>query len=104
MKRLTPKKKARFDNIIYGLIPGLFAPLIGFLIFYLVKFSHKNFSEYFEYISQHSVISHTISLSVLPNLLIFFIFIWAKLYKSAKGVILATMIYAFAILIMRFAI
>ena len=104
MKLLSPEKKEKFNNFFYGLIPGLIAPLIGFYIFYLVKFSHYKFLEFFEYISGQSVVTHTISLSVLPNLIIFFLFIKLNLYKSAKGVILATMIYAITIIIMRYAV
>ena len=43
-----------------------------------------------------------ISICVFPNLLAFFIFIWTNYLKSARGVLLATFIYAFIIFIGKF--
>lgn len=42
-----------------------------------------------------------LSLCVVPNLLIFFTFIWTNRDKSARGVLLATIIYAMYVCIMK---
>ena len=104
MKQLPQKNQKKIDKIIFGIIPGLIAPLIGVLIFYLIQNSTETFFEFLKSLTLSGVITHSVSLAVLPNLLIFFVFIWTHNYKAAKGVILATILYALLILILRFAI
>ncbi len=44
-----------------------------------------------------------ISLSVIPNLLLFFLFIWTNRTLSARGVIFATLLVAMVMLVLKFA-
>lgn len=101
MKKRTVKKTKRqkYDAIPFGLIPGLIAPVIAFYIFYLIKnTSSMTFLEFVQYLNGNGVVLQSITLGVLPNLLFFFIFIWTNKYQSARGVLLATMIYTAIIL------
>ena len=104
MKQISPTTKKKIDKIIVGLIPGLIVPIIAVLIFYFVQNSTESFFEFLKSLSLSGVITHSVSIAVLPNLLIFFIFIWTNSYKAAKGVIMATIFYAILILILRFVV
>ena len=81
------------DNVYFGLAIGLVAPIIAFLIYYYAKFSAYSLAEMMRYIITLKLLSPLISLSLVANLLSFFIFIWLKADQSAKGVLLATFVY-----------
>jgi hypothetical protein len=48
------------------------------------------------------MLSKVVSLAAIPNLLLFFLFIWTKRNFSARGVIFATLLLAFVMLILKF--
>jgi hypothetical protein len=81
------------DAIETGLVIGIVAPVLAFLIYYFAKFSGYSITELLRHIIILKLLSPVISLSLVANLLAFFIFIWLKADKSAKGVLLATFIY-----------
>ena len=81
------------DSVYTGLITGIIAPVLAFLIYYYAKFSSMTIMELIDHIILLDLMSAVISLSLVANLLSFFIFIWLKADQSAKGVLLATFIY-----------
>ncbi len=91
---LLQKSNKKFTKIYHGLIPALIIPIISVFVFYLVKYSsNKTFTQFINFLHQYDITEKIISLCVIPNLLLFFIFIWTDRYTAAKGVILATLIY-----------
>jgi len=92
----------RYNNIRVGLVLGLLAPLLGFVIVYLVAFRGMSFMEYLEQFSYRNKLSSVISLSVVPNLLLFFIFIWLNYLYSARGVLASTLLFALIVIITKF--
>jgi hypothetical protein len=87
--------QARFDSGWIGLSLGLIAPLLTLYIFYLVKYSQLSFRQFYTNILlAHNIIVPSISVCVITNLLVFFIFIWTHRNLSARGVIFSTFIYA----------
>ena len=91
----------RFDSMMYGLIPGLLLPPLSLVIFWLVtsELGLWNFLERFQLLG---MLSKVLSLATVPNLLLFFVFIWTRRNFSARGVIFATLLMAFAMLILKF--
>jgi hypothetical protein len=81
------------DAVITGLVIGIVAPVVAFLLYYYSKFSDYSIQELMRHIIVLRLLPPVISLSLVGNLLAFFIFIWLKADKSAKGVLLATFIY-----------
>jgi len=47
------------------------------------------------------VLTKFMSLAVIPNLLVFFIFIWQELLKAARGTLAATFVSAFLVLLVK---
>ena len=92
----------RYNNIRVGLVLGLLAPLLGFVIVYLVAFRGMSFMEYLELLSYRKKLSSVVSLSVIPNLLLFFIFIWLNYLYSARGVLASTLFFALIVIITKF--
>ncbi|MBN2520018.1 MAG: hypothetical protein JXB17_05915 [Bacteroidales bacterium] len=87
----------RFNKIYIGLIPGLLLPVISIFGLYKFKFFFLSISEFYEQAKQMDILFKIISLGVVPNLLLFFLFIWKNYLYSARGVLMATFIYAFIV-------
>ncbi len=92
----------RFDSLATGLIPGLILPVASLLGFWIIRFD-GSLGQFFSTFQGIGMLSKVLSLSVLPNLLLFFIFIWTRRNFSARGVIFATLVVAFVMLILKFA-
>lgn len=93
--------KNRFNNQLLGVVLGLILPVSSFLIIYLVLSDSLSLAEYFEKVKSTNVFTKLLSLAVLPNLLLFFIFIWLNFLKSARGILGATILSAFIIIILK---
>lgn len=92
----------RYDKFISGFILGLIAPWLGVLLFYVAKFSYMPFSEYMNYVFNPRVFAPLLSLGIVMNLMVFFIFIWRNYYVSARAVILASILYIIPIVVAKF--
>ncbi len=96
MQKLTIK----YNTERIGLIVGLLIPIIVIFGFYLYR-NAENLNSFFEGIIHAGVFSELVSLCVVPNLLLFFIFMWTNRLKSARGVIGATFIYVLIVLALK---
>lgn len=95
-------KQSRFDSLKLGTIMGLIVPALGFLIFYLWSFSKVSLSYFVQYAIQIEAVSKVLSLSLLPNLLVFFLYIRKNYYFTARGILLSTFIWTLAIVLVKF--
>jgi len=91
----------RFNSVLTGLLPALILPSLTLLGFWIVK-SDRPFTEFLVQFQQLNMLSKLVSLSAIPNLLLFFLFIWTNRNFSARGVIFATLLLAFIMLILKF--
>lgn len=94
-------KKKSYNTQTVGLLVGLLLPVVVMLVFYEVRNMHS-LKLFLEQVMKAGVLTHLISLCVVPNLLVFFIFMWTNRLLAAKGIIGATFIYTFIVLIMKF--
>jgi hypothetical protein len=95
------RKRNRYDKILTGLIIGIVLPIIIFLITYEVKYSEMDFAVFLKSMWEMKIFMKLLSLCVFPNLGFFFLFYRNKYDMAARGVIMATFIYAFAVLIAK---
>jgi len=89
------------DNIVTGIICGLVAPLVVFSVYSGMKFPDETVIHVFHHVSSLGILSAVLSLCVFFNLAVFFLFIWTKSDRSAKGVLAATFFYAFIVVILK---
>jgi hypothetical protein len=94
-------KRTRYDRILTGWVLGTIVPLIIFMITYEVKYNEMEFSVYLRNIWNMKLFLKILSLCVFPNLGFFFIFYRLKYDMAARGVIMATFMYAFLVLIAK---
>lgn len=96
---MTLRKRNRFDRILTGWLLGTIVPLIIFYITYEVKYSEMEFSVYLRNIWNMKIFLKLLSLCVFPNLAFFLLFYRQKYDMAARGVVMATFMYAFVVLI-----
>ncbi|HEY8658283.1 MAG TPA: hypothetical protein VIL78_04555 [Hanamia sp.] len=83
------------DNFVFGLALGVIAPMIGFMIYKLVKFKGLTLSEMLQWMKFNpNLITVSISVSLLANAILFTIYINGHRDKTAKGIFVITIIYA----------
>ena len=90
----------KFNTLLTGLIPALVFPALTLLAFWLIKSDH-GFVAFLQQFQQMDMLSKLVSLAAIPNLLLFFLFIWTNRNFSARGVIFSTLLLAFVMLILK---
>jgi len=83
-----------------GTLVGVIAPIVAFVV-YVAFYLDADVIQTVNKLVQINKIAHVISLSVLINLLIFFMNLRTNREMSAKGILLATLLYAFVVMIMK---
>jgi len=85
--------RGRFDKLWSGLVAGLVLPALTLLVIWIVK-SDLGLGEFLKEFQKLGMLSKLLSLSAIPNLLLFFFFIWTGRNFAARGVIFATLLVA----------
>lgn len=86
--------KFDFDRTWLGFVCGLLAPWLVMLIYYRVNYYYLQPDSFLYKTFVQLVFVPLLSLCVIANLGVFFLFIWRDKNASAKGVIMATFLYA----------
>lgn len=85
------------DKFTFGFILGMLAPFVGFAIFKYYKLGPLSYAEAIQFLfvqPGHKLLTAAISLSLMANAILFTIYINARIDKTAKGIFVATLIYA----------
>jgi len=93
------KEKKKFDKIWIGVTLGIIVPLIAFYFFFVFQDVNMTFQSYWEYLISNSLTTKVLSVSLVANLAVFYLFIHTEKYFSAKGVIGSTIFYALGAMI-----
>ncbi len=88
---------ARRDTFLRGFLPAAVFPFGGAVIFYLLFFGYMQFESFLDHIVSTSQWISVLSLGVILNLALFFLFIRSGADRSARGVLGATFLYAFLV-------
>src|SRR5690554_3186059 len=99
-------KPKRFDKMWIGMLIGLVMPTVGFAVYgwyWSWKF-YRPFSYFVNniFIETPALRSSILSLSLIINLLPFFVFLRTDRYKSARGVMAAVFLYVPFVIYFRF--
>ena len=87
--------------LIAGIMVGLIGPPVAMYSFYYFNYRSIEFQVFIDRLLYSTLFAPVLSLCVLINLLLFFSFIWVNKDEGAKGVLFATILYAFVILGMK---
>lgn len=95
------RKTNRLDNVGIGFLAGFLLPVIVFIVVWQIGKSNMSFSDFVQSLMQLNVLIKLGSLCVFLNSAVFLGFIRLKFEKTARGVLGATIIHAFVVLISR---
>ncbi len=84
----------KYDKMSTGIISGLLLPFVIALIFFLFAKGDPGLKEWLGRIVTADVVTHMISLSVFPNLLLFLLFNYFDMLKATRGVLGITIVWA----------
>jgi hypothetical protein len=93
--------KKNSNKLAYGFFPGLILPLIVFVVLYFFSKQEVTLTEYLQSLWRLGALLKILSLCVLPNLLLFLNFYRLKYDLAARGVIMATFVYAFGVMVFK---
>ena len=91
----------RFNHFLYGFVPGLLLPVL-FLWVYLNRFypGDTPFLETIKHLYPGILLGKLLLLSIMPNLVLVFVFYKLEGFKIASGLILGGMPYFIASIFM----
>lgn len=90
------------DNIRLGLILGLIAPLIVFVIIYYYRFSGYSFDEFVDvFLKENRLITFFGAWCLVANIALFTFYINTNRDRTARGIFLVTLIYGIAVLLLK---
>ncbi|MBS1585332.1 MAG: hypothetical protein JSS82_07250 [Bacteroidetes bacterium] len=88
---------------VLGLVIGLLAPVVGFVIMYFIWGRANPFSAFCrQLMNDHDMASKVLSLALLINLIPFSLYTRKRLDYTARGVLVATVLYAVFILLIKY--
>ena len=93
--------KFNWDNIWLGTILGLAAPAICMVCYWKFEYGYMDMDKFIGFLVLGKIYIKLISLFVVTNLAVFFVFIWKQCNYSARGVLLATFIYTLAVAVLK---
>lgn len=92
----------QLDHVFLGFLLGVISPSIAILIFYYINFSTSDLGSFLNLSVKEKLLSPLLSLCLVVNLGVFYLFIHFEKLFSARGVILATFLFGFIIVLLKF--
>lgn len=92
----------QLDHVFLGFLLGVIAPSLAILIFYYLNFSTSDLGSFLNLSVKEKLLSPLLSLCLVVNLGVFYLFIHFEKLFSARGVILATFLFGFIIVLLKF--
>ena len=99
---MVKQMNTRFNRMYIGFIAGLLVPVLSLIIFKFTAFEDMSAGEFLRHMISRGKLSSILSLGVIPNLLVFFIFIWLNYLYSARGVVAATLVFGLVVVLSKF--
>ncbi len=93
----------KLDKLPFGIVLGALAPILGLVVYYLLKAPSISFGEFVEYFFRTKAMLTAVgSLSLIVNIILFTLFINARRDKTAIGIFIMTLMYGLMILYAKF--
>ena len=91
----------KINSLVLGLMLGLIVPVLSSYILYYFTLYPLEVKDAITRMQARNIHVHVLSLVVIPNILLFFLFTWSNRLKSSRGVLMATIVYAIAVFMMK---
>lgn len=95
-------KRINWNNFWLGAVTGLLLPIISIFTYWAWSFKYMRFyPQFFKFLMDGGVLSAVLSLCLIPNLGLFFLFLNQEKYKTTRGIILTMLLYGFVIVYLK---
>jgi hypothetical protein len=95
----------RKDNLPLGIILGVFTPVVAFFLYYVFLVmmpKHIGLGEFLTYVNNNRQMApKLISICLLLNGVVFYLYTRVRRDVTAKGIFLVTMLYAMVIILLK---
>ena len=91
----------KYDRMWIGLVSGLVLPVLAFVVYFSLRDPALHISDQITRQAEANVLAYYVSLCALVNLLLFFMFLRSNSERAARGVLGATILYAFSVVIIK---
>ncbi|MBN2667688.1 MAG: hypothetical protein JXR60_00545 [Bacteroidales bacterium] len=98
------KQKSVVNNFLLGFALGVLVPVLTVIFINAEANKHLGMFEFFKRLHENNQLSALVSLCAIPNLGIFFLFIWKSNYKTVRGVMAATIILVVLVFSLKFLV
>ena len=95
---------ADYNRFWLGFLAGFCFPILTFLLYFLFRFKDISFTSFVQILLQSGKYVHVISLSVFSNLIPFLFFLKSDRFKSGRGVMTITILFALTVFILKFSL
>jgi hypothetical protein len=98
---MPKRRKNKLDHTGIGFLIGFVIPVFVFIVFYLLGNHQVSLVDFAKGLWQLNALIKLGSLCIFVNSIVFMIFIRLKYEKTARGILGATIMYAFVVLISK---
>ncbi len=91
------------NSLLFGIILGLFAPMLGILAYYFMKFYPTYaFGDFMEVIlSQKTILSAISTFALFANVVLLTVYLNTRRDETAKGIFIISCAYAIAAIVIK---
>jgi hypothetical protein len=91
----------RWNRFWIGLVPGALLPVAFFAGIYFTLYAHMPVGDYIGYTLLNQTLPKLMSLCVVPNLLLFYLFLNKEYWYATRGVMTSTLLCIFVVLAVK---
>ena len=99
---METKVKSTINNVPLGLILGITIPFLTLVFINAEANRHLGMIEFLSKLHKFNKLSALFSLCAIPNLGLFFLFMWKNNYYSGRGVVIATILVSILVFALKF--
>jgi hypothetical protein len=88
------KFSEKFDKVLIGVIAGFVLPFIVGTIIFMFSSGNQSLHSYLVRIADSNIVTHSITLCVFPNIVIFLLFNQFDMLRATRGVLAITIVWA----------
>jgi len=92
------------NSVILGIILGILIPIIAIIFFNYSVNKNLTVTEFYFSMQEKGIMSSILSLTGIPNLMMFFVFLKLNKLKTVKGLMAATVLLAITVFIVKFSL
>lgn len=92
----------KYDKTITGVISGILLPAVVWIVIYLFTSKGLSIPGYLSRLAETNIITHSISICVFPNVVIFMIYSRYDMLRACRGVLAVTIMWAVLVFAVKF--